>query len=30
METTAGVERDAALGPWTAQELADAWARISA
>jgi NAD(P)-dependent dehydrogenase (short-subunit alcohol dehydrogenase family) len=29
METTAGVERDAARGPWTAAELAEAWERIA-
>jgi NAD(P)-dependent dehydrogenase (short-subunit alcohol dehydrogenase family) len=29
METTAGVEREAAQGPWSAAEIAEAWARIS-
>ncbi len=30
METTAGVERDASLGPWTPEEIQAAWDRISA
>jgi NAD(P)-dependent dehydrogenase (short-subunit alcohol dehydrogenase family) len=30
METSAGLEREPAQGPWSAAELADAWARISA
>ncbi len=29
METTEGVEREAARGPWTAAEIAEAWARIA-
>jgi NAD(P)-dependent dehydrogenase (short-subunit alcohol dehydrogenase family) len=29
METTEGVERDAANGPWTAAEIAEAWGRIA-
>jgi hypothetical protein len=29
METTEGVARDAAEGPWTAAQLAEAWARIA-
>jgi NAD(P)-dependent dehydrogenase (short-subunit alcohol dehydrogenase family) len=29
METTEGVERDPAVGPWTAAELREAWSRIS-
>jgi hypothetical protein len=29
METTAGVERDADLGPWSAAELAERWGGIS-
>jgi NAD(P)-dependent dehydrogenase (short-subunit alcohol dehydrogenase family) len=29
METTEGVERDPAAGPWTAAELREAWSRIS-
>ncbi|HZZ84452.1 MAG TPA: SDR family NAD(P)-dependent oxidoreductase [Anaeromyxobacteraceae bacterium] len=29
METTAGVEKDPAAGPWTPAELAEAWGRIS-
>jgi NAD(P)-dependent dehydrogenase (short-subunit alcohol dehydrogenase family) len=29
METTAGVEREAERGPWTAAEIAEAWSRIS-
>ena len=29
VETSAGVERDAAKGPWTAAEIQEAWARIS-
>jgi NAD(P)-dependent dehydrogenase (short-subunit alcohol dehydrogenase family) len=30
MEATPGVEREAARGPWTASEIAEAWQRISA
>jgi len=30
MDTTAGVEKDVAKGPWTAQEIHDAWGRITA
>jgi NAD(P)-dependent dehydrogenase (short-subunit alcohol dehydrogenase family) len=30
METTAGVEKDIAKGPWTPEEIRDAWERISA
>ncbi len=29
METTPGVERDPARGPWSAAEIAEAWGRIS-
>ncbi len=29
METTEGVERDAANGPWTAAEIGEAWGRIA-
>jgi NAD(P)-dependent dehydrogenase (short-subunit alcohol dehydrogenase family) len=29
METTAGVEREAERGPWSAAEIAEAWSRIS-
>ena len=29
METTDGVERDAANGPWTAAEIGEAWERIA-
>jgi hypothetical protein len=29
MERTAGAERDAALGPWSAAEIAEQWERIS-
>jgi hypothetical protein len=30
METTAGVEKDVAKGPWTPEEIKAAWERISA
>lgn len=29
METTPGVERDPALGPWSPEEIGEAWARIA-
>ncbi len=29
METTAGVDRDPVLGPWTPEEIREAWGRIS-
>jgi NAD(P)-dependent dehydrogenase (short-subunit alcohol dehydrogenase family) len=29
MDTTAGVERDPSLGPWTAAEIAEGWSRIA-
>ena len=29
METTAGVEKDVAKGPWTPEEIQAAWSRIS-